>query len=236
LSGTITYEAWNEERVAHTLKENRDYLDIIKWAYREYGKDIVYACSFGAEGIVLIDLINKVNKEARIVFLDTGLHFKETYDLIEKVKERYPTLQIDLVKPKMSLQDQDKWYGEELWKDNPNLCCHMRKIVPLQDALTDSLAWITGLRREQSPTRSNVQYINKDEKFQKVKVCPLIHWTWDDVMTYIELHQLEYNPLHDQGYPSIGCEPCTMKVTGKGDIRSGRWAGQNKTECGLHLS
>ncbi len=236
MSGTITYEAWNEQMVAHTLKENRDYLDILKWAYREYGKDIVYACSFGAEGIVLIDLIYKVNKEARVVFLDTGLHFKETYDLIDKMKERYPTLQIDLVKPKMTLQDQTKWYGEELWKVNPNLCCHMRKIVPLQEALTDSLAWITGLRREQSPTRSNVQYINKDGKFQKIKICPLIHWTWDDVMTYIDFHQLEYNPLHDQGYPSIGCEPCTKKVTGKGDARSGRWAGQNKTECGLHLS
>jgi phosphoadenosine phosphosulfate reductase len=236
LNGTLTFEGWDEQRVTEILNKNHDYLDVLKWAYQEYGNGIVYSCSFGAEGIVLIDLISKVKKDAKIVFLDTGLHFKETYELIEKVKERYPSLLIDMVKPKSSLTEQAKWYGEELWKDNPNLCCHMRKIVPLTEALADAKAWISGLRREQSPLRSKTQYINKDEKFQKIKICPLIHWTWEDVLMYIDYNKLPFNPLHSLGYPSIGCAPCTSKVFGTDDFRAGRWAGLNKTECGLHLN
>ncbi|MHC0038564.1 phosphoadenylyl-sulfate reductase [Pseudoneobacillus sp. C159] len=233
----LTYQNWDDQSVQALLKRSPDYLDILKWAYREYADDeIVYACSFGAEGIVLIDLIHKVKKNARIVFLDTGLHFPETYELIEKVKERYPNLHIELVKPKSSIEEQAKWYGEELWKHNPNLCCHMRKVVPLKETLNAVTAWISGLRREQSPSRSQVQYINRDAKFQKIKICPLIHWTWEDIMTYIHLNQLPYNPLHDQLYPSIGCAPCTLPVSSEDDQRAGRWAGHTKSECGLHLS
>lgn len=228
----ITYKNWRQE----IFDDRAYYLEVLKWAYREYGEDIVYACSFGAEGIVLIDLIHKVNKRARIKFLDTGLHFKETYDLIDQVKKRYPSLHIDLVTPKLSLEEQREEYGEELWKENPNLCCHIRKVLPLEEALKGAKAWISGLRREQSPTRRNTQYINRDEKFKKVKICPLIHWTWEDVHLYIQLNGLPYNPLHDQGYPSIGCAPCTKPVKDSTNSRGGRWAGQNKTDCGLHLN
>ena len=232
----LMYDNWDEGKITSIMKSLPDFLDVIKWAYREYDDDIVYACSFGAEGIVLIDLISKVNKSAKIIFLDTELHFSETYELIEKVKQRYPSLKIELVKPQYSLEDQAKWYGEELWKHNPNLCCHMRKVVPLKEALGEVKAWISGLRREQSLTRSNTQYLNKDDKFQKVKICPLIHWTSEEIMTYINLNNLPYNPLHDKGYPSIGCVPCTKAVSDNGDFRAGRWAGQSKTECGLHES
>jgi phosphoadenosine phosphosulfate reductase len=234
LSDELTYENWDEGRVGALLDDHRDFLDILKWAYKKYGEKIVYSCGFGAEGIVLIDLIHKVNKKAKIIFLDTGLHFPETYELIEKVKNRYPSLKIELIKPKVSLDEQTKWYGDELWKSNPNLCCHMRKVVPLKEALQDVEAWISGLRRDQSPTRRNTQYINKDEKFKKIKICPLIHWSWEDIMTYIHLNNLPYNPLHDKGYPSIGCAPCTNPVIDSGDSRSGRWVGQSKNECGLH--
>jgi phosphoadenosine phosphosulfate reductase len=231
----LTYENWEEEKTAAIIQNHADFLEILKWAFHEYGDEIVYACSFGAEGIVLIDLIHKVKKDAKILFLDTGLHFPETYELIEKVKNRYPSLKINVVKSKASLEEQAKWYGEELWKDNPNLCCHMRKVVPLKEALEDVKAWISGLRRDQSPTRSTIQYINKDEKFQRIKICPLIHWTWEDILTYIQLNQLPYNPLHDQGYPSIGCAVCTQPVlTPDASLRDGRWAGHSKTECGLH--
>ncbi|MCU9614736.1 phosphoadenylyl-sulfate reductase [Caldibacillus lycopersici] len=213
----------------------RDYFDVIKWAYEQYQDDeIVYACSFGAEGIVLIDLISKVKKDAKIKFLDTGLHFKETYELIEKIKKRYPRMQIEMVQPNISLSEQAKWYGEELWKVNPNLCCYIRKVVPLKEALNGAKAWFSGLRREQSLSRSKTEYINKDEKFKQIKICPLIHWKWDDILTYIELNHLPYNPLHDKGYLSIGCAPCTLPVSEGDDTRAGRWAGQNKTECGLH--
>jgi phosphoadenosine phosphosulfate reductase len=234
---TLTFHNWDNEKLQMVLKRSPDYLDVLKWAFNEYTDDeIVYACSFGAEGMVLIDLIHKVNKNARVIFLDTGLHFPETYELIEKVKARYPHLNIEMVKPKSSLEEQAKWYGEELWKHNPNLCCHMRKVVPLKEALNEATAWISGLRREQSPSRSQVQYINQDHKFQKIKICPLIHWKWEDIMTYIHLNQLPYNPLHDRNYPSIGCAPCTLPVADSGDQRAGRWAGLTKSECGLHVS
>ncbi|MDR7078080.1 phosphoadenosine phosphosulfate reductase [Neobacillus niacini] len=236
MSEMLTYDKWDEGKIVSFMNTRPDFLDVIKWAYREYDDDIVYACSFGAEGIVLIDLISKVNKSAKIIFLDTELHFSETYELIEKVKKRYSSLKIEMIKPQHSLKDQEKWYGEELWKHNPNLCCHMRKVVPLKEALGEVKAWISGLRREQSLTRRNTQYLNKDDKFQKVKICPLIHWTSEDIMTYIDLNKLPYNPLHDKGYPSIGCAPCTKAVSDNGDSRAGRWAGQSKTECGLHES
>ena len=234
MAGLLTYESWNEKKVEEILKKQSDYLDVLKWAFHEYGDHIVYACSFGAEGIVLIDLIAKVNKEAKVIFLDTGLHFPETYELIAKVKERYPTLQITKVRPAITLEEQAKQHGEELWKRDPNLCCHLRKVAPLQEALNGAKAWISGLRREQSPTRSQVQYINKDEKFHKVKVCPLIHWTWEDIMMYLNVNKLPYNPLHDKGFPSIGCAPCTEPVSENEGNRAGRWAGRSKSECGLH--
>ncbi|MBB6446657.1 phosphoadenylyl-sulfate reductase [Bacillus benzoevorans] len=234
MNKSLTYENWTEERQVKALSHNSDYLDVLKWAYQEYGDEIIYSCSFGAEGIVLMDLIHKVNKGAKIIFLDTGLHFSETYELIAKVRKRYPSLNISLIKPQMNLQQQEKWYGDELWKTNPNLCCHMRKVVPLREALSEKKAWISGLRKEQSPARSHIQFINKDEKFKKIKICPLIHWTWEDVMTYLHRNELPYNPLHDKGYPSIGCTACTLPAAVNEDFRSGRWAGFSKTECGLH--
>lgn len=234
LFAELTYDNWDGEKVGEVSQQFKDCFDVLKWAFHHYQNEIVYACSFGAEGIVLIDLISKVNNQAKIVFLDTGLHFPETYELIDKVKKRYPALQINKVHPQTSLEEQAKWYGEDLWKENPNFCCYMRKIAPLQDALKDVKAWISGLRREQSPSRSQTEFINKDNKFKKIKICPLIHWTWNDIMSYIEINKLPYNPLHDKGYPSIGCAPCTNPVLESGDFRSGRWAGISKTECGLH--
>jgi phosphoadenosine phosphosulfate reductase len=232
----FSYQALSNEQFAEINKElaSKDTLDIIKWAYQKFDGDLVYACSFGAEGIVLIDLIYKVRKNARIVFLDTHKHFKETYELIEKVKARYPSLQIELLESEMSLEQQKEAHGDELWVTNSDLCCNIRKVIPLSKALTGAIAWLSGLRRDQSATRANTQYINQDHKFKSIKVCPLIHWTWDDIWNYIRLNQLDYNALHDQGYPSIGCETCTLPVNEGEDSRAGRWASKNKTECGLH--
>ncbi|WP_096440079.1 phosphoadenylyl-sulfate reductase [Alteribacter populi] len=209
--------------------------DVISWAFNFFDEKLVYACSFGAEGMVLLDMISHVKKDARVVFLDTHVHFRETYDVIDRVKEKYPQLQIEMVQPELSLDEQKERYGEKLWKTQPDLCCDLRKNKPLKKALVGSTAWLSGLRRDQSPTRANTEFVNKDEKFQLIKVCPLIHWSWDDVWQYIEKHHLPYNPLHDQGYPSIGCEPCTFAVKEGEDLRAGRWSGLEKTECGLHL-
>ncbi|MBT1248842.1 phosphoadenylyl-sulfate reductase [Bacillus licheniformis] len=233
MNDVLTYSTWDEKASEEVMDTFSGEMDVLKWAYSTYQK-IVYACSFGAEGIVLIDLISKVVKEADIVFLDTGLHFPETYELINEVKDRYPGLSIHFLKPGLSVEEQEKRYGSELWKRQPDQCCRLRKIEPLREHLSGMEAWITGLRREQSETRKHVRYINKDDNFKLIKICPLIHWTWEDVWTYIKLNQLTYHKLHDQDYPSIGCEVCTLPVTDCGNLRAGRWAHQEKTECGLH--
>ena len=231
----LTYKTWHEQE--QTFETDDGYsgaLNVLNWAYGHYGEEIVYACSFGIEGIVLIDLISKVKPDASIVFLDTDVHFKETYETIERVKEKYPKLRITMKKPALTLAEQAEQHGDKLWETNPNQCCAIRKLQPLNETLSQSEAWISGLRREQSETRKHVQFINKDDKFQSVKVCPLIHWTWKDVWRYVHKNDLPYNPLHDQGYPSIGCFHCTQPAFSADDLRSGRWSGQGKTECGLH--
>lgn len=214
--------------------EHRDALDVIRWAYDTYGDGLVYACSFGAEAIVLIDLIAVVRPDAQLIFLDTHVHFPQTYALIEKVKEKYPQLRIEMVQPTLTLAQQAAQYGEKLWETNPNQCCELRKVLPMKKALAGAQAWMTGLRRQQSSTRAHTNYVNWDAKFEKIKICPLIHWTWDDIWAYISAHALPYHALHDEGYPSIGCMPCTAPATEAGDSRSGRWSGHGKTECGLH--
>ncbi|WEG12989.1 phosphoadenylyl-sulfate reductase [Pullulanibacillus sp. KACC 23026] len=232
----ITYNSWGE--AAHPNFSYDDALKgskkVLEWAYEEYGEEIVYACSFGIEGIVLIDLISKVNPTAKVVFLDTDFHFKETYELIDKVKAIYPALNIVMQKPELTPGEQAVQYGEALWKSQPDLCCSIRKVEPLKKVLTGPKAWLSGLRREQSVTRANVEFLNLDHKFKMIKVCPLIHWTEDEIWAYVKAFGLPYNPLHDQGYPSIGCEYCTLPVAAGGDSRSGRWSSFNKTECGLH--
>lgn len=231
----LTYETWKEPTTSFDIDEAfKGALNVLEWSFKEYGKEIVYACSFGIEGIVLIDLIAKVQPNAQIVFLDTDVHFKETYETIENVRKKYPTLEIVMKKPALTLLEQAAQFGDKLWKTDPNQCCQIRKLDPLNEVLSGAKAWISGLRHEQSETRRHVQFINKDNNFESVKICPLIHWTSEDVWSYVRKHELTYNPLHDQGYPSIGCEHCTSKVTSGEDSREGRWQGQGKTECGLH--
>ncbi|MEC1177843.1 phosphoadenylyl-sulfate reductase [Metasolibacillus meyeri] len=231
----LTYDTWENPEIPFEIDEQyKGALEVIKWSYQQYGKDVVYACSFGIEGIVLIDLIAKVQPDAQIVFLDTDVHFKETYETIERVREKYPTLNIVLKKPALTLEQQAQQFGDKLWETKPNQCCNIRKLEPLNEVLSGAKAWISGLRREQSETRKNVEFINQDNRFKSIKICPLIHWTWKDVWRYVSKHELTYNVLHDQGYPSIGCSHCTKPAFTLEDLRSGRWQGQGKTECGLH--
>lgn len=216
--------------------ETKGAYHVLKWAYDTYGNDIVYSCSFGAESMVLIDLIYKVKSNAQIVFLDTDLHFQETYDLIDRVQEKYPELRIKMKKPELTLEQQSEEYGAALWKKDPNQCCYIRKIKPLEEELSGAVAWISGLRRAQSPTRANTDFVNKDERFKSIKVCPLIYWEEDEVWDYIKSKDLPYNELHDHNYPSIGCIPCTSQVFNSDDPRAGRWSNFGKTECGLHTT
>ncbi|MTH52674.1 phosphoadenylyl-sulfate reductase [Bacillus mangrovi] len=231
----LTYENWTETAPGFEDADKAgEALNVLKWAYSEYGNDLVYACSFGIEGIVLIELISRVKKDARIVFLDTELHFQETYDLISRVKARYPDLKITMKKPPLTVAEQAAEHGDELWKKDPNACCKIRKVLPLREVMSGEKAWISGLRREQSPSRRSTQFLNRDEKFENIKVCPLIHWTWKDVWRFAHKNSLDYNVLHDKGYPSIGCQPCTQPAFDLNDSRAGRWNGSQKTECGLH--
>lgn len=233
----LTYSTWSEPTLSFEIDETyKGALEVLKWAYDHYGDEVIYACSFGIEGIVLIDLIAKVNPDAQIVFLDTNAHFKETYETIERVKEKYPTLKFIMKQPKLTLAQQAEQFGDKLWERDPDKCCQIRKLEPLNEVLTGAKAWISGLRREQSETRKHVNFINKDNRFQSIKICPLIHWTWRDVWRYVSKHELTYNVLHDQGYPSIGCAYCTKPAYTLEDLRSGRWQGLGKTECGLHES
>lgn len=233
---SVAYQTWNERNYQKLNQDlaNKKALDILAWAYKTFSDQLVYACSFGAEGMVLIDLISQVKQDASVVFLDTNFHFQETYELIERVKNNYPVLNIKLLTPEITPNEQAKQYGENLWLTDPDHCCDIRKLRPLASELSKYEAWISGLRREQSETRKHVEFVNRDHRFQSVKICPLIHWTWDDVWAYIRQHNLSYNKLHDKGYPSIGCMHCTQAVEKGADLRSGRWARMEKTECGLH--
>ncbi len=207
--------------------------DAVSWAVTTFGKDMAFACSFGMEDVCIIDMILKVSPDARIFYLDTSLFFKETYELIRKLEDRY-IVKFESVKSECPLEQQAQQYGDALWKINPDLCCSLRKVVPLKKQLSTLKAWMTGIRREQAPTRAHAKPVEWDEKFNLVKINPLVRWTSNDVLGYLLKYDIPYNPLHDKGYPSIGCEPCTFPVNPGEDARAGRWRGFDKNECGLH--
>jgi phosphoadenosine phosphosulfate reductase len=212
--------------------ENDSPEALIAWAVDTF-PNITFACSFGAEDVVIIDMIHKTRPGTKIFYLDTDLHFQETYDTRDKLAEEY-NIDFIQVKPKLTLEEQSALHGEEMWKSNPNGCCNIRKVEPLTDILSQFEAWITGIRRDQAPTRANAKKVEYDTKFGLVKFNPLASWTSEDVWNYIRQHNVTYNPLHDNYYPSIGCEKCTRQVLPGEDPRAGRWAGNDKTECGLH--
>lgn len=186
------------------------------------------ACSFQQEESVLIDLLLRIEPEARIFTLDTGVLFPETYETWRTMEQRYDTQ----FEPwtGMSLAQQEAEFGPELWKTSPDQCCSIRKVTPLKEALSQVDAWVVGVRRDQAPTRANTPKIAWDAKHGIWKAAPLADWSERDVWRYIHEHDLPYNPLHDRGYASIGCTHCTVPAAD----RSGRWAGNGKVECGLH--
>ncbi|WP_312111713.1 phosphoadenylyl-sulfate reductase [Brevibacillus reuszeri] len=235
---SLHYSSVTDEQLVHINKSlaKGDTIEVIKWAYDTFSDDLIYSCSFGAEAMVLLDMISGVKKDARVTFLDTHLHFPETYALIEQIRKRYPELHLTIKEPEISLAQQAEAHGAELWKRQPDLCCQIRKVDPMESVLKGTVAWMSGLRREQSATRADVQFVNRDEKFQSLKICPLIHWRAEEVWQYIHMFELPYNALHDHSYPSIGCEPCTRPVKEGEDSRAGRWSQLGKTECGLHLA
>ncbi|XEC94590.1 phosphoadenylyl-sulfate reductase [Paenibacillus tarimensis] len=212
--------------------ENATPEAILQYAVETF-PNITFACSFGAEDVVLVDMLQKISPKTDIFYLDTDFHFKETYETRDRMVERYGLTFVQ-VKPVITPEEQAARYGEELWKSDPNQCCNIRKVEPLTRILTNYDAWITGIRRDQAPTRANAKKVEYDTKFGLIKFNPIASWTSEDVWNYIRANDVIYNPLHDNYYPSIGCEYCTRQVMPGEDPRAGRWAGSDKTECGLH--
>ncbi len=213
--------------------ENTPAIELLEYTVAQYGNHITFASSFGAEDVVIIDMLSQIKPDIDIFFLDTGLHFPETYETIERLEKKY-NRSFTSVTSNLSLKAQEEQYGRELWKREPDQCCNLRKVEPLQNYLAHYKAWITGIRRLQSPTRANAKKMEWDARFSLTKINPIVDWSDLDVWNYIHQNQVPYNPLHDQNYPSIGCAVCTNPVFAAEDLRSGRWGGFEKTECGLH--
>jgi phosphoadenosine phosphosulfate reductase len=207
--------------------------DVLRLAVDRYAPRIVLTCSWQKQSSILVHMLSEVAPETRIVELDTGLLFPETYDTRARLIERYG-LAVERVLPEQTVAEQATAHGPRLWEREPDRCCGLRKVAPLGRALVGMDAWITGIRRSQSATRAGARKLQLDVRRGVVKVQPLVDWSDEDCWRFIMRHRIPYNPLHDQGYPSVGCVPCTRAVTAGEDERAGRWAGTGKTECGLH--
>lgn len=207
--------------------------DLMAWTDRHFGGHYVVASNM--QDAALIHLAAQTRPGVDVLFLDTGYHFAETIGTRDAVEAVYDVTVVN-VTPEHTVAEQDRLLGQDLFARDPHECCRLRKVVPLGRALSGYTAWVTGIRRVESPTRADAPLISFDEAFNLVKVNPLAAWTDEDLQSYIETHGVLVNPLVEEGYPSIGCAPCTAKPADGADPRSGRWQGVNKTECGLHAS
>jgi phosphoadenosine phosphosulfate reductase len=202
--------------------------EVVAHLVERFHPRLYVAASFQKETAVMMDMVLRIEPEARFFTLDTGVLFSETYAAWRETERRYD-VQVDVYQG-MTLARQSALEGDELWERDPDRCCAIRKVAPLHEALTSVDAWMTGVRREQSPTRALAPKLHRDRRHGVWKGNPLADWSESDVWDYIEARDLPYNELHDRGYASIGCEHCTSPADG----RAGRWAGREKTECGLH--
>jgi phosphoadenosine phosphosulfate reductase len=212
----------------HPDLESSTAEEVLAYAAERFHPRLYVACSFQKEASVIMDMLLKIEPEARFFTLDTHVLFPETYATWRALEERYG-IEVDVYQG-MSLERQASLHGDELWKREPDACCGIRKVAPLNEALSDVDAWVSGLRRDQSAARSSTQKLHWDAARSLWKVNPLADWSEADVWRYISEHDVPYNELHDRNYPSIGCTHCTKPAEG----RDGRWAGSDKTECGLH--
>lgn len=214
--------------------EGRPLDDLLTWSLTTFGDKVIQVTSFGPTGMVLLDHLTKLSPGIKVLTIDTDFLFEETYALRELVQRRYP-IQLEIRKSALSPAAQAEKHGDKLWEATPDKCCHIRKVVPLANAMRDYAAWYTGLRRDQSSYRAAMPIITWDQKYSMVKINAMAQWTRNQIWGYIVENNVPYNPLHDQGYPSIGCTYCTQSSTDLTDERAGRWAGFQKTECGLHI-
>lgn len=226
----MTTEAVDVEKLGEKF-EGAAPEESLKWALEAYD-NIALASSFGAEDVALIHIATKIKPDVKIVYLDTGFQFKESDELKNKFKNELGANVVEY-SGDQPIGEFKKQHGEDVYDTDPTLCCTERKTKPLRRALGELDAWITGMRREQSPTRANMKVVELDGD-GRVKINPLAAWKKEELWKFIHDNKIPYNPLHDQGYPSIGCAACTKQIKEGEDERSGRWAGKNKVECGIH--
>ncbi|AHC26495.1 MULTISPECIES: phosphoadenylyl-sulfate reductase [Mycobacteriaceae] len=207
--------------------------ELLRWTDENFGNGYIVASNM--QDAVLVEMAAKVRPGVDVLFLDTGYHFVETIGTRDAVEAVYDVRVVN-VSPENSVARQDELFGKDLFARDAGACCRMRKVEPLGKALSGYSAWVTGIRRVEAPTRANAPLISWDAAFGLVKINPIAAWTDEDMQAYIDANGILVNPLVYEGYPSIGCAPCTSKPVEGADPRSGRWAGQSKTECGLHAS
>jgi phosphoadenosine phosphosulfate reductase len=206
--------------------------EALRWALQTFYPKLYIACSFQKTNSVLIDMAYKIEPETRFFYLDTDVLFEETYATRDQFAERYG---IEFERfHNLSLEEQAHLHGDELWNRDPDACCGIRKVEPMREALGSVDCWVSGIRRGESQGRAGAPKFSWDKRFGLWKLNPIADWSERDVWSYIHDNDVPYNPLHDQGYPSIGCTHCTSQVSAASDERAGRWAGSKKTECGLH--
>jgi phosphoadenosine phosphosulfate reductase len=221
------------ERISE-LAEQWSPENVLRWAFTNFQRNVEIASGFGPEGLVLIDIASRVQIDFRVFTLDTDFLFRETYALIERVEKHYG-IQVERLKSELTPEDQERLHGPALWSRDPDSCCTMRKVEPLRKKLAQLKAWVTSIRRDQTPVRARARKIEWDSRFDLVKINPLADWTSGRVWRYLQFYDVPSNPLHDLNYPSIGCTHCTRAIQTGENPRAGRWRGLNKTECGLHI-
>ena len=228
---------WTQDALANAngILEGQTPQEILRWAVAALTHPrLTMATAFGAEGCCLIHMLAEIEQSVRLFNLDTGYQFSESLELRDRLKARYG-INVELIQPELTVAEYEAEHGGPLYPHRPDQCCHDRKILPLRGALVGYDAWISAIRRDQTNHRAVARAVQWDAKFGLVKINPLLGWTKQDVWKFVTQHDVPYNPLHDQGYPSIGCWPCTRAVQDGEDERAGRWTGTVKKECGLHV-
>jgi phosphoadenosine phosphosulfate reductase len=200
--------------------------------FATFGEDHYIACSFQKTSSVTVHLATEINPAARFFYLDTDVLFPETYETRDRFAEHFG-IEFDRFH-NLTIEEQAEQFGDELWKRNPDACCGLRKVEPMTRALSGVDAWVSGIRRGDSSSRAGAPKFTWDKRFELWKLNPLADWSEDDVWNHIRAHELPYNPLHDRGYPSVGCTHCTQPVGPGGEPRDGRWVGRAKSECGIN--
>jgi len=234
-----------EEPDLELISQGSTPAELVAWGLERFSNQKkIITTSFGMEGCTLIDMCSKAIAagglgDLTVAWIDTGFFFPETHQVREKLEKKYSNIEFVRWSTEVSVDQQAEKYGDELWKNNPNLCCHIRKVVPMKANVAGYDIWMTGLRRSQTESRAQTPVLAWDWRYQLLKFCPLVSWTRADVWQYVQENEVPFNRLHLQNYPSISCFHCTRPVPGStpdSDAREGRWEGEDKDECGLHFS